>query len=136
MVKQKPLTDPLSDIDPIMEQAFTESEHDILDAKVGSNDRVSRVQFPHLKGVADKKGLDQQLFEDIKINISVQLGSAKLSLKEILHLQEGDIVELDRLVGEPLDLVVNKQVIAQGEVVAVNQQYGFRVTKIISKFKG
>ena len=136
MVKQKKLTDPLSDIDPIMEQAFSESDHDVLDANIEANESVSHVQFPHLKGVSDKKGLDQELFEDIKINISVQLGSAKLSLKEILHLQEGDIVELDRLVGEPLDLVVNKQVIAQGEVVAVNQQYGFRVTKIVSKYKG
>ena len=141
MVKQKKLTDPLSDIDPIMEQAFSEGENGENSGEgarnVASvdNESVSHVKFPDLNAGSDKKQLNHQLFEDIKIQVSVQLGSAKLTLKDILHLNEGDIVELDRLVGEPLDLVVNNQVVAQGEVVAVNQLYGFRVTKIVSRYE-
>lgn len=138
MVKQKKLTDPLSDIDPIMEQAFSEGENgNEGDRNVAAvdNESVSNVKFPNLNAGADQKQLSHQLFEDIKIQVSVQLGSAKLTLKDILHLNEGDIVELDRLVGEPLDLVVNNQVVAQGEVVAVNQLYGFRVTKIVSRYE-
>ena len=138
MVKQKKLTDPLSDIDPIMEQAFSEGENggdDSREVASVENESVSHVKFPNLSAGTDQKQLNHQLFEDIKIQVSVQLGSAKLTLKDILHLNEGDIVELDRLVGEPLDLVVNNQVVAQGEVVAVNQLYGFRVTKIVSRYE-
>ena len=67
------------------------------------------------------------------MNVSVELGRAKISLKEVFELTEGAIIELDRLVGEPLDLVVNGQVVAQGEVVAIDNSYGLRVTNIIAK---
>ena len=138
MVKQKKLTDPLSDIDPIMEQAFSEGENgeeDSREVESVDNESVSHVKFHYLSPGADQKQLNHQLFEYIKIQVSVQLGSAKLTLKDILHLNEGDIVELDRLVGEPLDLVVNNQVVAQGDVVAVKQLYGVRVTKIVSRYE-
>ena len=58
--------------------------------------------------------------------------SSKISLKEIFELSEGAIIELERMVGEPLDLVVNGQVVAQGEVVAIDNNYGLRVTGIKS----
>ena len=60
------------------------------------------------------------------------MGRSRVSLKEVFELTEGSIIELERLVGEPLDLVVNGQIIAQGEVVAIDNNYGFRVTNIIS----
>eukprot|EP01047_Picozoa_sp_COSAG01_P000128 COSAG01_NODE_2_length_63927_cov_1357.611941_13_plen_148_part_00 len=144
MFKQKKLTDPLSDIDPIMEQAFLDQEDgdlpgiDAVDQgepviDTPSEQRVSKVKFPDLEQSQTSNNLDQDLFNDIKVNVSVQLGRAQLNLKDLLHLKEGAIVEMDRLVGEPIDLVVNNQVVAKGEVVAVNQFYGFRVTQILAK---
>lgn len=65
----------------------------------------------------------------------MELGRSHVSLKEVFELSEGSIIELERLVGEPLDLVVNGQVVAQGEVVAIDNNYGLRVTNVISAAK-
>ena len=67
------------------------------------------------------------------MTVSVELGRSQISLKEVLDLSEGSIVELQRLVGEPLDLVVNGQIIAQGEVVAIDNNYGLRITNVIAR---
>ncbi|MEK9657534.1 MAG: flagellar motor switch protein FliN [bacterium] len=141
MTKQGKLTDPLSDVDPIMEEAFVEDFEAIesdksVEGGESSATQVSKIKLPDLQQAPSGQSLNQDLFEDIKINVSVELGRCQLSLKDILHLKEGAIVELNRLVGEPIDLVVNNQVVAQGEVVAVNQLYGFRVTKILAKYEG
>ena len=70
-------------------------------------------------------------FSNIPVKISAELGRSQLSLKDVYDLSEGSIVELERLVGEPLDLVINGQAIAQGEVVAVDNKYGLRITNLI-----
>ena len=93
---------------------------------------ISDIEFPSLTEVQGEK-IDLNLFNKIPMNVSVELGRAKISLKEVFELTEGAIIELDRLVGEPLDLVVNGQVVAQGEVVAIDNSYGLRVTNIIAK---
>jgi flagellar motor switch protein FliN/FliY len=93
---------------------------------------ISDIEFPNLDAVEGSK-VDVQLFNKIPMHVSVELGRSQISLKEVFELSEGAIIELDRLVGEPLDLVVNGQVIAQGEVVAIDNNYGLRVTNIIGK---
>ena len=75
------------------------------------------------------------VFANIPVNVSVELGRSSISLREIFELTEGSIVELDRLVGEPLDLVVNGEVVAKGEVVAIDNNFGLRVKSIVSKPK-
>jgi flagellar motor switch protein FliN len=93
---------------------------------------ISDIEFPNLEAVSGSK-VDVHLFNKIPMHVSVELGRSQISLKEVFELSEGAIIELDRLVGEPLDLVVNGQVIAQGEVVAIDNNYGLRVTNIIGK---
>lgn len=130
MAKKKQFDDPLEGIDPIMEQAFSEFS-DTEDADSEQEDNISSVRFPQMsKRVAGKK-VDVSVFENIPINLSVELGRSQVSLKEVFELSEGSIIELERLVGEPLDLVVNGQVVAQGEVVAIDHNYGLRVTSIV-----
>ena len=70
---------------------------------------------------------------DIPVQATVELGQTELSLKEILELSEGSIIELNRLAGEPLDLKVGGQLIAQGEVVAIDDYYGLRITNVVMK---
>jgi flagellar motor switch protein FliN/FliY len=70
---------------------------------------------------------------DIPVQATVELGKTELSLKEILELSEGSIIELNRLAGEPLDLKVGGQLIAQGEVVAIDDYYGLRITTVAMK---
>ncbi|HHH48741.1 MAG TPA: flagellar motor switch protein FliN [Gammaproteobacteria bacterium] len=69
---------------------------------------------------------------DIPVNISMQVGSTKISIRNLLKLNQGSVVELDRLAGEPLDVMVNGTLIAHGEVVVVNEKYGIRLTDVIS----
>lgn len=69
---------------------------------------------------------------DIPVTISMEVGSSKISIRNLLKLNQGSVVELERLAGEPLDVMVNGTLIAHGEVVVVNEKYGIRLTDVIS----
>ena len=76
---------------------------------------------------------DIQMVLDIPVQLSVELGRTKVPIKYILQLAQGSIVELDALAGEPMDVLVNGYLIAQGEVVVVNEKFGIRLTDIITQ---
>ena len=80
---------------------------------------------------SEAKNLDMLL--DIPLQVTVELGRTKRSIKEILELSSGSIVELDKLAGEPVDILVNNRLIAQGEVVVIDENFGVRVTDIVSQ---
>lgn len=69
---------------------------------------------------------------DIPVSLSMEVGSTQISIRNLLQLNQGSVVELDRLAGEPLDVLVNGTLIAHGEVVVVNEKFGIRLTDIIS----
>jgi flagellar motor switch protein FliN/FliY len=75
---------------------------------------------------------DIDLILDIPVNMTVELGRTKLPIRNILQLAQGSVVELDGLAGEPMDVLVNGCLIAQGEVVVVNEKFGIRLTDIIT----
>ena len=77
--------------------------------------------------------LDSDLLKNIPVTISVEVGRTSLQIKELMRLTQGSVVELDRLAGEPLDLLVNDTLVAQGEIVLVNDRYGMRLTQIVPK---
>lgn len=70
---------------------------------------------------------------DIPLSITVELGRTKRSVKEILELSAGSIIELDKLAGEPVDILVNQRIVAKGEVVVIEENFGVRVTDILSQ---
>ena len=69
---------------------------------------------------------------DIPVTLSMEIGRTRIPIRNLLQLSQGSVVELDRLAGEPMDVMVNGTLIAQGEVVVVNDKYGIRLTDIIS----
>lgn len=69
---------------------------------------------------------------DISVNLSLEVGKTKISIRDLLKLNQGSVVELDRLAGEPLDVLVNGTLIAHGEVVVTNDKYGIRLTDVVS----
>jgi flagellar motor switch protein FliN/FliY len=75
---------------------------------------------------------DLDLILDIPVSLAVELGRTKISIKSLLQLAHGSVVELDALAGEPMDVLVNGCLIAQGEVVVVNDKFGIRLTDIIT----
>ena len=85
---------------------------------------------PSEGGEADPQSMDFLL--DIPLDISVELGRTKIQIGELLKLSQGSVVELEKLVNQPLDIYVNQKLMAQGEVVVVNEKFGVRLTHIIS----
>ncbi len=75
---------------------------------------------------------DIDMIMDIPVQLTVQLGRTKIAIKNLLQLAQGSVVELDGLAGEPMDVLVNGYLIAQGEVVVVNEKFGIRLTDIIT----
>jgi flagellar motor switch protein FliN/FliY len=69
---------------------------------------------------------------DIPLKVSVELGRSKVIIKDLLQLGQGSVLELDKLAGEPLEVLVNGKLVARGEVVVVNEKFGIRLTDIIS----
>jgi flagellar motor switch protein FliN/FliY len=90
---------------------------------------------PHFDGTAAPAPAGQNdisMVLDIPVQLSVELGRTRVPIKYILQLAQGSIVELDALAGEPMDVLVNGYLIAQGEVVVVNEKFGIRLTDIVT----
>jgi len=75
--------------------------------------------------------IDVDVVQNVPVTISVEVGRAVLKIRDLIRLAQGSVVELDRMAGEPLDLLVNNTVVAQGEVVLVNDRYGIRLTRVV-----
>lgn len=90
--------------------------------------------FPSFGGPAGNSGIMNELdmILDIPVQITVELGRTKITIKNLLQLAHGSVVELDAMAGEPMDVLVNGTLIAQGEVVVVNDKFGIRLTDIIT----
>ena len=94
---------------------------------------VQQLQFPNLQnGVAGGEQGNIGLIMDVFMEMTVELGRTKKSIKDILGMGEGAIIELDKLAGEPVDILVNHKPIAKGEVVVIDENFGVRVTEILS----
>ena len=76
-----------------------------------------------------------RVLENIDVKLTVEVGSAELKIRELLRLNEGSVIELDRLAGDPLDILANGTMIAKGEVVMVGERYGVRFTEIVDPEK-
>lgn len=93
--------------------------------------------FQELESVPDMapgggEDVNLEVILDIPVTISMEIGRTKISIRNLLQLNQGSVVELDRLAGEPLDVLVNGTLIAHGEVVVVNEKFGIRLTDVIS----
>ncbi len=111
----------------IAEQA--QAEQAALAAK-----QASAQVFQEFSGASVKTGMhnDIDFILDIPVQLTVELGRTKIAIKNLLQLAQGSVVELDGLAGEPMDVLVNGCLIAQGEVVVVNDKFGIRLTDIIT----
>ncbi len=104
-------------------------------AKTGEGGRdYARADFQNLEAEIGASlggnGLDMIL--DIPVTVAVEIGRTKISISNLLKLNQGSVVELDRFAGEPMDITVNGTLVAHGEVVVVNEKFGIRLTDIVS----
>ena len=82
---------------------------------------------------ADSLVRDLEFLYDVPLQVSVEVGRARILLKDLLQMGEGSVVELDKMAGEPLDLYVNSWLIARGEAVRVGDKFGIRLTEVVSQ---
>ena len=110
------------------------------------NNKTEKVQEKSLKGIekladeiqAGDRALNKLRVQnldfilDIPLRVTVELGKARVVIKDLLQMAQGSVIELDKLAGEPLDVYVNGKMVARGEVVTVGEKFGIRLTDIIS----
>ena len=89
-------------------------------------------EFSSTRGRNSGGDENMEMILDIPVTISMEIGRTKVSIRNLLQLNQGSVVELDRLAGEPMDVLVNGTLIAHGEVVVVNEKFGIRLTDVIS----
>jgi flagellar motor switch protein FliN/FliY len=95
--------------------------------------QVARAEFQQLQqsaGSNEPRNLD--LLMDVDLPVAIELGRTKLSISDILALGPGSVVELNKLAGEPVDLLVNSKIVARGEVVVIDENFGLRITQLIT----
>ncbi|WP_420827349.1 flagellar motor switch protein FliN [Halochromatium glycolicum] len=120
-------TEPPSDEPPA--SAPSETTASSQAAAEAAGDRVFR---PLEQSGQKTESRDLEMILDIPVRLSVELGRTKVTIKQLLEMAQGSVVELDGLAGEPMDILINGYLIAQGEVVVVEDKYGIRITEIIS----
>ncbi|MEI6519920.1 MAG: flagellar motor switch protein FliN [bacterium] len=76
---------------------------------------------------------DISFLNEIEVTVTVELGRTVMSVKDILKLHRGSVVELEKLVGQPVDLLINGTPMAKGEVIVINERFGFRITKFLTQ---
>ncbi|MBN3861324.1 flagellar motor switch protein FliN [Pseudomonas frederiksbergensis] len=105
------------------------------DAGTSSSNRLPMEEFgsvPKSNEHVTLDGPNLDVILDIPVSISMEVGSTDINIRNLLQLNQGSVIELDRLAGEPLDVLVNGTLIAHGEVVVVNEKFGIRLTDVIS----
>ena len=128
---QKPVQAEQVSTQPVYEQPVVNMQQRAPQQPVN----VQQAQFTSFENTSlnqsEARNLDMLL--DIPLQVTVELGRTKRSVKEILELASGSIIELDKLAGEPVDILVNSRLIAKGEVVVIDENFGVRITDILSK---
>lgn len=116
-----------------LEQQEQSSEPQVIGDAVGNAPTVQPVQMGELKRTGPSgKPRNIDILMDVKLPVAIELGRTQLTVHDILELAPGSVVELNKLAGEPVDLLVNNKVVAKGEVVVVDENFGLRVSSLIS----
>lgn len=98
-----------------------------------AEDAGERVQFDALHGnLAGGGEVNLDMILDVPVTLAMEVGRTRISIRNLLQLNQGSVVELDRAAGEPLDVFVNGTLVAHGEVVVINEKFGIRLTDVIS----
>lgn len=124
------------EISKMMEQMENENnDNEIQQSHPPSSpfENVQKKEFPPVSNeVHSKTPLDLEFILDIPLQVSVEIGRTKMLINDLLQLGQGSVIELEKLVGEPFEVLVNDKLVARGEVVVVNERFGVRLTDIIS----
>ncbi len=114
------------------DQALADEWAAALEEQGDTGDEAQAASFDELQPEGCGGDIKLDAILDVPITISMEIGRTRINIRNLLQLNQGSVVELDRLAGEPMDVLVNGTLIAQGEVVVVNEKFGIRLTDIVS----
>jgi len=122
------------EIDNVWGEAMAEQSAAEAETGNGADDSYEKAKFGQLQneGKAGSDEVNLDVILDIPVTLSVEIGRTRQTIRNLLQLNQGSVVELDRLAGEPMDVLVNGTLIAHGEIVVVNEKFGIRLTDVIS----
>jgi flagellar motor switch protein FliN/FliY len=127
------IPDPTDQAAADWEAALAESRTEPASELQGPADQVTPAPFANFTPTTGSTaGNDINMILDIPVQLTVELGRTRIPIKNILQLAQGSVVELEAMAGEPMDVLVNGYLIAQGEVVVVNEKFGIRLTDIVT----
>jgi flagellar motor switch protein FliN/FliY len=126
--------DDSSDAGVMDDWAAAMAEQEVAESAAAAEVKTASSLFQDFSGTSNAQSVPQNLdmILDIPVQLTVELGRTKIAIRNLLQLAQGSVVELDGLAGEPMDVLVNGCLIAQGEVVVVNDRFGIRLTDIIT----
>ena len=128
-----PATDDANAMADDWASALAEQKQETASEVTAPVDQVSTPTFANFTpGGTNTAGNDINMILDIPVQLTVELGRTRIPIKNILQLAQGSVVELEAMAGEPMDVLVNGFLIAQGEVVVVNEKFGIRLTDIVT----
>lgn len=102
-------------------------------ASQGHVEQYDRLEMDELKSTPTGAKYSQDIFGNIPVDVTVMLGKTQVDLQKLLQLAKGDVIEMAKRIGENVDIMVNNQIVAQGEVVAVGENYGVKITRVVAK---
>jgi len=132
------LEDIVSDQEPEEAEQLTEDDIRVEETPEGEEVNLNNKQevdgFQEIENseVAEKQVRDIDFLLDIPLEVSVEVGKTKLLINDLLQLGQGSVIELNKVAGEPMEILINQKLIARGEVVVINEKFGVRLTDIIS----
>ena len=104
----------------------------MTDTKTAKSEEVEeKANAVESEAQVDTSKIDAEVLQNIPVTVSVEVGRTSLKIRDLMRLAQGSVVELDRLAGESLDLMVNNTPVAQGEIVLVNERYGIKLTSVV-----
>ncbi|MGD8784133.1 MAG: flagellar motor switch protein FliN [Thioalkalispiraceae bacterium] len=125
-----------TDVDNKEQDVMDDWADALAEAGSGGSDNAQPADLENLEAESKGSSIDEdvnlEVILDIPVTIAMEVGSTKINIRNLLQLNQGSVIELDRMAGEPLDIKVNGTLIAHGEVVVVNEKFGIRLTDVIS----
>ncbi|HHJ37874.1 MAG TPA: flagellar motor switch protein FliN [Methylothermaceae bacterium] len=114
-----------------------QADAEVVDEAEEGGDEIAPATYENLEnqGITESRtpeDINLDVILDVPVTVSLEIGRTRMSIRNLLQLTQGSVVELDRLAGEPMDVLVNGTLIAHGEVVVVNDKFGIRLTDVIS----
>lgn len=120
-----------SEIDALLSQGLSGANSAAEPVKENTSQASKTIKSPVMSSGPINKDIESLLM-DVSLNMKIEIGRTKLSIDQVLRLREGSVVELDKVAGDPVDILVNNRLVAKGEILVLNEAFCIRITEIVS----